>query len=226
MASIRKRGSTWQAQVRREGYPALTKSFPTKAEAAAWSRDKERSMDRADLTIALPKHRKVTVGDLLQRYSETVTPAKRGHEAERYHLRALRSHRLSQTALGKLSAASVVQSRDDRVKLVKPANLRRELAILRRCIEVARKDWGFTLFASPVEQVRLPEAPRGRDRRLEADHYAALFTGITPFRKCCTTSMGEVEKTGRDCLICTCTTYITRQSAGSLKWAYQRPKLR
>ena len=39
MASIRKRGSTWQAQVRREGSPPLSKTFATKADAQVWARD-------------------------------------------------------------------------------------------------------------------------------------------------------------------------------------------
>jgi ketopantoate reductase len=49
MATIRKRGSSWQAQVRREGFPPIPKSFPTKAEAAAWAREKEAAIDRAKL---------------------------------------------------------------------------------------------------------------------------------------------------------------------------------
>jgi hypothetical protein len=36
MPNIRKRGETWQAQVRRAGYPALAKSFATRADAVAW----------------------------------------------------------------------------------------------------------------------------------------------------------------------------------------------
>jgi hypothetical protein len=53
MASIRKRGSSWQAQVRREGYPPLSKSLASKADAMAWARDKERSIDRAELPTEL-----------------------------------------------------------------------------------------------------------------------------------------------------------------------------
>src|SRR5688572_11456914 len=102
MATIRKRGSSWQAQVRREGYPPLSKSFPSKAEATAWARDRERSIDRGDLNLPAPEHKKLTVGDLLRRYVEAVTATKRGASPERYRIRILCSHALSCTAVHKL----------------------------------------------------------------------------------------------------------------------------
>jgi hypothetical protein len=78
MATIRKRGSSWQAQVRREGYPPLSKTFPSKADAAAWARDQERAIDRAELPTTARALKGMTVGDLLRRYSEAITPTKRG----------------------------------------------------------------------------------------------------------------------------------------------------
>lgn len=49
MASFRKRGSSgWQAQVRRKGYPAQSKSFSTRAAAVQWVRSIEYEMDQVD----------------------------------------------------------------------------------------------------------------------------------------------------------------------------------
>jgi hypothetical protein len=56
------------AQIRREGYPPLSKSFASKADAMAWARDKERSIDRAELPMSIRELNQVTVGDLLKRY--------------------------------------------------------------------------------------------------------------------------------------------------------------
>lgn len=39
MATIRRRGSGWQAQVRHKGQPPLSKTSPSEGEAQAWSRD-------------------------------------------------------------------------------------------------------------------------------------------------------------------------------------------
>ena len=84
MATIHKRGSSWQVQVRREGYPPVSKTFASKADAAAWARNQERAIDRAELLTTVRELKGVTVGDLLRRYSETVTPTKRGAGPERY----------------------------------------------------------------------------------------------------------------------------------------------
>ena len=45
MATIRKRKGLYQVQIRRLGFPAQTKSFKSKAPAAAWARRVESSMD-------------------------------------------------------------------------------------------------------------------------------------------------------------------------------------
>jgi hypothetical protein len=47
MATIRNRGEyQWEAQVRRNGYPAQRKTFETKADAQAWARMIESEIDR------------------------------------------------------------------------------------------------------------------------------------------------------------------------------------
>ena len=167
MATIRKRGSSWQAQVRREGYPPLSKTFASKADAAAWAIDQERSIDSADLPTTIRELKGVTVGDLLRRYSDTVTPTKRGAGPEQYRIKTLLIHSLAQIALNKLSPAAIAQYRDDRLKLVQSGTVRRELAIVQHCFEVAKKEWGLPISANPVQQIAIPEAQRPRERRLE-----------------------------------------------------------
>jgi integrase len=169
MATIRKRGSSWQAQVRREGYPPLSKSFASKADAAAWARDQERAIDRAELPTTVRELKGVTVGDLLRRYSETVTPTKRGAGPEQYRINTLLSHSLAQVALNKLSPAAIARYRDDRLKLVQSGAVRRELTIVQHCFEVAKREWGLPIPANPVRQIATPEAQKPRERRLEDD---------------------------------------------------------
>jgi hypothetical protein len=45
MATIRKRKSGWNVQVRRMGYAPRSKTFRTKPEAQAWARQQEVLMD-------------------------------------------------------------------------------------------------------------------------------------------------------------------------------------
>jgi integrase len=174
MATIRKRGSSWQAQVRREGYPPLSKTFASKADALAWARDQERAIDRAELPTTIRELKGITVGDLLRRYSEAVTPLKRGAGPEQYRIRTLLAHGLAQIAVSRLSPAAIAQYRDERLKLVKSGTVRRELAIVQHCFEIARREWGLPIPANPVQQITVPDPQRPRERRLGDDEGSRL----------------------------------------------------
>jgi hypothetical protein len=93
MASIRQREDTWQARIRRKGFPDEVRSFKTKTEAQAWARAVEAAMDQGthqDTRVT----RDVLLKDILLRYMREVTPSKRGatREAEgiRFMLRPKR----------------------------------------------------------------------------------------------------------------------------------------
>ena len=45
LAYIRKRGNSWRVEVARKGFPEQSKTFKTKASAAAWARKIEYEMD-------------------------------------------------------------------------------------------------------------------------------------------------------------------------------------
>ena len=178
MPTIRKRGETWQAQVRRSGYPALAKSFATRADAVAWAREKEREIDRAELPTDIKELKRLTVADLLKRYGQEITPRKRGAVFERSRIRQLIAHRMSQTSLSNLSGATVTQYRDDRLKVVKPPSVRRELVVLRHVFEVARREWGLPIRENPCNRIRLPQDARPRERRLVGGDEGQLYAAI------------------------------------------------
>jgi integrase len=178
MATIRKRGSSWQAQVRRQGFPPLTKTFASHADAAAWARDKERAIDRAELPTSFSDLKAATVQGLLTRYENEITPRKRGADRERFKLRVLRSHDIGRATLDKLTGAMVATYRDDRLKAVTSGTVRRELAILQHCLEVARKEWGIALPANPVRQITLPAPSKARQRRLEPDDVELFWKAV------------------------------------------------
>lgn len=73
MATIVKRGPRWRAQVRRIGQPSLSKSFASRADAAAWARDVEHRIDRGQVIDA---GRKTTFAELLKAYREHVLASK------------------------------------------------------------------------------------------------------------------------------------------------------
>jgi integrase len=178
MPTIRKRGDNWQAQVRRAGYPALSKSFSTRTDALAWAREKERSIDRAELPVDIKELKRVTVSDLLKRYEQEITPKKRGAIFERSRIRQMLAHPMSRTSLNNLSGATVAQYRDDRLKKVKPPSVRRELVILRHVFETAIREWGLPIRENPVKRIRLPQDARPRERRLMGEDESLLYAAL------------------------------------------------
>jgi len=49
MATFRKRGQKWQAQVRLKGHAPLSRSFTLKTDAEAWARQTEAALERSDM---------------------------------------------------------------------------------------------------------------------------------------------------------------------------------
>lgn len=178
MATIRKRGSSWQVQVRRDGFPPISKTFSAKADAAAWAREKERQIDRAEVPATLRDFKDMTVADLLRRYGQEVTPGKRGARFEQSRLKQLLSHPIALAGLHQLSGVMVTQYREDRLKVVKPASVRRELVVLRHVFEIARKEWGIPIRCNPVHQIRLPNDSKPRSCRLEPGDMDRLFSAL------------------------------------------------
>jgi integrase len=176
MASVRKRGKAWQVQIRRTGFPLVTASFASKADALRWARNEEGKIDLADPTT--PTLQAVSTADLLQRYQDTVSVKKRGSEREAGIIRRFLGAPIGQLSLGRLTSAAVVAYRDDRLKDVKPATVRRELALLRHCLEVARREWGIGPSRNPFIDVKMPFVDNSRDRRLEADEVDAFWGAV------------------------------------------------
>lgn len=182
MATIRKRGSSWQVQVRRDGYPQISETFKAKADAVAWAREQERSMDRGEQPQFDRSLMQTTLGDLLKRYGETITPRKRGAGPETYRLRTLMAHRIAKLSLSALKPNAIVTYREDRLAKVQPGTVRREMAILQHCLEIARREWGYPIRPNPMDEVSLPSPQRARDRRLnpgEAEKLAAALAATS-----------------------------------------------
>ena len=80
MASIRKRNSLWQVQVRSKHTGSTSKSFHRKTDAERWATAQETLMQSGQWQEKMPGH--FTIGSMLKRYLETVTPTKRGKAQE------------------------------------------------------------------------------------------------------------------------------------------------
>ncbi|BAL23954.1 site-specific integrase [Azoarcus sp. KH32C] len=178
MATLRKHGRGWQARVRRRGYPDEVKTFPSKAEAERWARAIEGEMDRGEF-VSRVEAEKTTFGEVIQRYMKTITPKKRGCTEETIRLTATLRHRMTKLSMANLTPQAMAEYRDDRLRSCKANTVIRDLAVLSSIINHARREWGIAI-QNPVEMIRKPTMPPGRDRVLAQSEETRLLAELTP----------------------------------------------
>ncbi len=167
MATISKKANGWFVQIRRKGYDPEYKTLPTKDAAERWAREREGRIDRGEEPLDRRALRDTTLGDLIRRYIKEITPTKASADTERMRLTKMLRAPMCDVTLLNLKSAPIAAYRDARANEVKPGTIARELGLLHTIIEVARKDWGFSIPNNPVAQVRRLPVRNARDRRLQ-----------------------------------------------------------
>lgn len=181
MASIQKRKDVWQVRIRIKGYPTLSKSFDNQRSAKVWATEKENELLRGvyqDDSSA----KAITLGQLIERYLREVTPMMKGAHEDGYRLRALQRMAISKHSLFSLTPAVVARHRDHRLKSVAAGTVIRELAYISSAINHARREWGINL-SNPVQMIRKPPSPEGRNRLLNPQELERLFQELSPTGK-------------------------------------------
>jgi integrase len=167
MATIRKRGAKWQVQVRRVGFQSLSRSFHIRKDAEAWARQMEVQADRSELPTDRKALQRVTLGELVERYRDTVIVKKRGYVVERAVLTAFLRHPICRKRLSEIGAEDFASYRDERLKTVKASTLKRQLSPLHNMFEVTGDEWGLALRRNPLSKLRLHMPQQRRERRLK-----------------------------------------------------------
>ncbi len=171
MGSIRKRSGRYQAQVRRHGAQAVSRTFTTRKDALVWIRGLEARIDLGDTSVAAPKA--LTLGDLLARYCSEISPHKKGAAPEIRRLKRLLRDAVSKISLNNVSSHTLASFRDRRIADgVRAAQY--DLALIRHCWNIAKKEWGIPLPANPVSDIRVPNGIKHRDRRLREGEFEKL----------------------------------------------------
>ena len=126
MATIRKRDDKYQVQIRRIGQAPVTRSFEQRKDAHLWARQMEIRADRHDLPPD-QKPLERTLGDLVERYRDTVTPRKKGREIETIVLNAFLRHEISRKTMRELRTSDFAVYRDQRLREIKSHDIWRGL---------------------------------------------------------------------------------------------------
>lgn len=196
MATISKRKdtleTTWQAIIRRRGYPQQSKTFPTRGEAEAWAGQIEADMRRGAYQSTTDAER-TTLEDLIKRFKTEYAPfhyRKRDDEKEAWRFQCARlDEALGAYALVAIDQKLIAAYRDGRLKGsadrrgVGDSSVRKELYMLSKLLDFALGECGIALpRGNPVDRIRKPAEGRGRERRLTSEEWGKLETEIRASR--------------------------------------------
>jgi len=189
MATIQKRtgkdGSiSFRVMVRRKGFPTQYATFERRTDAKMWSQQVEGDITRGR-HVTQNEAKKHTVGELVDRYVETLRLKKPHAYPKQKQLLDWWKTRLGEYSLSHLTPARISQERDallsenigtaeiERHRAPPTAN--RYLAALSKACTVAVKEWHW-LQDNPVTRVQKEQESAGRVRHLSATEKTALLT--------------------------------------------------
>lgn len=166
MASIQRSGNKWRVQVFVAGVRSST-TLPTKQEAAKWALEREAEMRGSKLPDR-------TLLEAMRRYVKEEAPKRAGEHWERLRITAWeKSMPMIGRRLAAIDSSDITNWRDSRLAQVKPGTVAREMNLLRSVFETARREWKW-IRQNPMSDVRWPQQPKGRARRILPEEEAAL----------------------------------------------------
>lgn len=169
MAAYQKRSGNWRAIITRKGYPRLSRTFDSKADAERWAGEIEGEIRRG-VFVDRREAEETTLLEALDRYEREVTPAKKGAAQERQRIRAWKRDQLALRFLASIRGTDLAAWRDKRLAGgASPTTVRNDLAVISHLFTVASKEWGMESLSNPVEKIKVPAAARARDRRLDPE---------------------------------------------------------
>jgi len=175
MASYEKRGETWRAQIRRKGYPHLTASFDTKAEAQRWAAEIEGDMSRSRF-VDTREAESTTLNEALTRYVNEVSESKKGSAQEKVRAKKWQKSEWASKSLAAIRSSDMAAYRDAELKTGKStATVRLNLALISHLYTVAAKDWGIQGLKNPCTAIRMPKGSKQRERRPSTAELKALY---------------------------------------------------
>jgi len=120
---------------------------------------------------------------ILEYYVKHISPLKRSFNTEKYRIKPL-SDILGSLHFNEITPMHVVAYRDKRLLAPHPqkkgqtlatSTVKLELLLLSHVFNTAITEWGMDTLLNPVQKIRKPKSPPGRDRRLTQQDERKLF---------------------------------------------------
>jgi len=171
MASIRKRSNkdgsvSYRVDVRLKGFPAQRATFSRLTDAKKWAKHVESAIEEGRY-FKTTEARKHTLKEAINRYKESVLPAKKDGKKQEAQLDWW-ADEIGPYTLADVTPAVLAETRDRLAQGRGPATVVRYMAALSHVFTVAVNEWGW-LETNPLRKVSKPREPRGRVRFLSDD---------------------------------------------------------
>ena len=175
---LRRKGKkkvSYRAQVRRQGFKTIHKTFESKTDAKKWARAMERKYDLGDFSD-YNEANKLTLGDLFKRFiSEGKHKKRKSWKMYVWRTNILLSDTISDTNLLRLSSKHLAEFKERKLKEVGPSTFNKYLSLISVVIETAIKDWGIYMPLNPTRNVGREKESNPRDRVLENNEHERLL---------------------------------------------------
>lgn len=168
MASFRRYGDGWRAEVARRGIRD-SQVFDSKGAAVAWAGKRESEI-MAGVRSQIPN---LTVAALLERYKREVSRHKKGRRWEEIRLDRFGRDKIAQVRLKLLDSPHVSDWQQRSLERVASGTVRRERNLLNNVFEVARKEWKW-LAKNPFDGIRRPKDGKPRNRVISDTEHALI----------------------------------------------------
>jgi len=176
----KKYGIRYKAVVRKEGFPAQSRTFARKGEAEAWAANVEEQMHLKRFKD--PRAARIALDRCLDKYERDVVSKNKPstRERQKWIVTILKRHLGTDILLSEITPDMIKQYRDMRlrgtaeIKKVGASSVRLEMALLSDLFNVAKSEWGLPV-ENPVKEVPRPSPPAGRDIFLTHEQAALIL---------------------------------------------------
>ena len=180
MATIRLRSNlTWQAVVRRTGFPKQHKVFKKKQDAILWARQIEHEIDQGN-RVDFKRAEQVTIRDIVNHYlTQESTRINRSYKREKSRLMLLLKH-FGDHSVAQITPSRIALFRDIRLSQgLSSATVVKDINSLSKVLKMAQMGWGIYLANNPMLSVNKPKVVGHRVRRLSSQEENILIQKTT-----------------------------------------------
>ena len=174
MSTIRKQSKKWNAIVRVQGHPYISKTFVSKTDASRWCNLTEVKLRREDAGISKMKFPKFE--DVARRYIEEVSILKKCYRDERSKILQFVKESWAVYPINRILPHTINKWKENALKTLSGGSVNRKLDVISSMFTTFKREWGYPVD-NPVLSIRRPKKAPPRDRRLSDAEIKRLVTG-------------------------------------------------